>query len=284
MSRTHRFLVVALAAMGLLLGAARLIDDSPDGSTGAEVSEGAGSSGSTVAVSPTAASTTVAGPRVCEISTVLETGAFGAEVECLEQWLAAKGYLVVAPDAVFDADTDVAVRSFQAASAVSVDGVVGKVTASLLGTWTGPDGPMPLSDIDCPSTPHAALVDRANQRGALCENGVITYTFPITSARSQPDPGTYSIYAKDLNASSSLSGEYSTMTHFVAFTRGKFQGARIAFHSVPTYSNGEFIQPLDSVGTEQYFGASAGCIRVLPDDAVKIWDWLSIDDAVRVIS
>jgi hypothetical protein len=74
------------------------------------------------------------------------------------------------------------------------------------------------------------------------------------------------------------------MTHFVAFTRGKFQGARIAFHSVPTYSNGEFIQPLDSVGTEQYFGASAGCIRVLPDDAVRIWDWLSIDDAVRVIS
>jgi hypothetical protein len=53
---------------------------------------------------------------------------------------------------------------------------------------------------------------------------------------------------------------------------------------VPTYSNGEFIQPLDSVGTEQYFGASAGCIRVLPDDAVRIWDWLSIDDAVRVIS
>lgn len=279
MSRSHRFLVVALAAMGLLVGVARLVDDSSGG-----VTDAAAVSASTMAVSPTAASTTVAGPRVCEISTVLQAGAFGAEVECLERWLAAGGYLAVAPDAVFDADTEVAVRSFQAASAVAVDGVVGKVTASLLGTWTGPDGPMPLSDADCPSTPHAALVDRANQRGALCENGVITYTFPITSARSQPDPGTYSIYAKDLNASSSLSGEYSTMTHFVAFTRGKFQGARIAFHSVPTYTNGEYIQPLDSVGTQQYFGASAGCIRVLPDDAVKIWDWLSIDDAVRVIS
>ncbi|MFM7252307.1 MAG: L,D-transpeptidase [Ilumatobacteraceae bacterium] len=38
------------------------------------------------------------------------------------------------------------------------------------------------------------------------------------------------------------------------------------------------------MGTQEYFGASAGCIRVLPDDAVRIWDWLSIGDLVRVIS
>ena len=98
------------------------------------------------------------------------------------------------------------------------------------------------------------------------------------------DPGEYDVYAKDLNASSNLSGQYSTMTHFVAFTHGKYQGARIAFHSVPKYGDGTWVQPLDSVGTQEYFGASAGCIRVLPDDAVRIWDWLSIGDLVRVIS
>ena len=38
------------------------------------------------------------------------------------------------------------------------------------------------------------------------------------------------------------------MTHFVAFTYGKFRGARIAFHSVPIWSSGEWVQPLDSVG------------------------------------
>jgi hypothetical protein len=92
------------------------------------------------------------------------------------------------------------------------------------------------------------------------------------------------VYAKDLNASSNLSGEYSTMTHFVAFTKGKYKGARIAFHSVPKYANGEYVQPLDSVGTPEQHGASAGCIRVLPDDAVMIWDYLAVGDQVRVIS
>ena len=84
--------------------------------------------------------------------------------------------------------------------------------------------------------------------------------------------------------SSTFGGHYSTMTHFVAFTKGKFTGARVAFHSVPTLTNGDYVQPLDSVGTEQFHGASSGCIRVLPDDAVKIWDWLAKGDKVHVIS
>ena len=29
---------------------------------------------------------------------------------------------------------------------------------------------------------------------------------------------------------------------------------------------------------------SHGCIRVLPDDSVRIWNWLSIGDKVHVIS
>jgi len=92
------------------------------------------------------------------------------------------------------------------------------------------------------------------------------------------------VYAKDLDASSTLTGEYSTMTHFVAFTYGKYQGARIAFHSVPRYSNGEFVQPLDSVGTAEMHGESSGCIRVLPEDAEQIWDWLDVGDTVIVVS
>ena len=31
-------------------------------------------------------------------------------------------------------------------------------------------------------------------------------------------------------------------------------------------------------------GDSSGCIRVLPDDAVAIWDWLDIGDEVIVIT
>jgi hypothetical protein len=107
---------------------------------------------------------------------------------------------------------------------------------------------------------------------------------PITTAQSQPDPGTYDVYANDLTASSSISGKYSTMTHFVAFTHGKNRGARIAFHSVPRYADGEFVQPLDSVGTQELWGDSAGCIRVLPDDAELIWSWLDVGDTVSVIT
>ena len=153
-----------------------------------------------------------------------------------------------------------------------------------MGIWAGSLGPIPAVDSDCPDTPHGAIIDRESQRAALCDNGAITVQFPITTASSQPDPGTYKVYAKDLNASSNFGGHYSTMTHFVAFTRGKYKGARIAFHSVPKLSNGEWLQPLDSVGTAAYHGESSGCIRLLPDDAVTLWDWLAIDDEVRVIS
>jgi hypothetical protein len=147
-----------------------------------------------------------------------------------------------------------------------------------------PSRPVWVDASACPPDGHAAVVDRGNQWGWLCGDGRVTRDFPLTSARSQPDPGTYAVYAKDLRASSTISGAYSEMTHFVAFTRGKYQGARIAFHSVPTYRDGTYVQPLDSVGTPEQLGASAGCLRVLPDDAVAIWDWLATGDAVRVIS
>jgi hypothetical protein len=136
----------------------------------------------------------------------------------------------------------------------------------------------------CPRFGRAAIVDRAVQAAWLCENGFVIREMPITSARSQPDPGTYEVYAKDLRASSNLTGQYSEMTHFVAFTRGKYQGARIAFHSVPTYRDGSWVQPLESVGTPERYGDSSGCIRVLPDDAVAIWDFLSIGGDVTVVS
>ena len=136
----------------------------------------------------------------------------------------------------------------------------------------------------CPTTPHAVAVDRDRQRAWLCEDGRAVYEFPFTGAITQPDPGTYPVYAKDLQAYSTLSGERSDMTHFVAFTYGKFQGARIAFHSVPVRRDGTFLQPLESVGDVSMRGQSAGCLRLLPDDAVRVWDWLAIGDEVRVIN
>ena len=307
MSRSYRTLALALVGMLVLVGLAKVVGRDTDSASlatgsgtelaasapGAEASPGTAVVTDTVVEGvvtdevegdqATTTSSVQSLPVACSITTVLKSGASGAEVQCLETQLVAAGYTTTV-DTTFDAATDTAVKAYQTAKSLEVDGVVGRVTAQAMGIWAGPLGPMPATNEDCPDTPHGAIVDRANQRGALCADGVITYEFPITTALSQPDPGTYPIYAKDLNASSTLTGAYSTMTHFVAFTRGKYQGARIAFHSLPKYSNGEYIQPIDSVGSLAMFGESSGCIRVLPDDAVKIWDWLGIDDEVRVIS
>jgi lipoprotein-anchoring transpeptidase ErfK/SrfK len=140
------------------------------------------------------------------------------------------------------------------------------------------------ADGNCPEAGRAAVVDRDHQLTWLCADGAPTAMMPITSAWSMPDPGDYSVYAKDLNASSTFGGYFSTMTHFVAFAYGENTGARVAFHSVPRYPGGGFVQPLESVGDRGRRGESSGCIRVLPDDAVRIWEWLAIGDAVRVIS
>lgn len=158
------------------------------------------------------------------------------------------------------------------------------VTVPAPTTTAGPVEISPELSAGCPDTPHGAAVDRDRQRAWLCDQGIAVYEFPFTGAVSQPDPGTYAVYAKDISSSSSSSAGRSDMTHFVAFTYGKYQGARIAFHSVPVGSDGTFLQPLDSVGDVSMRGQSAGCLRVLPDDAVRLWDWLEIGDEVRVIN
>jgi len=144
--------------------------------------------------------------------------------------------------------------------------------------------PVPVIDPNCPLTPHAAVIDRDRQRAWLCDNGVALPEFKITTARDQPDPGTYPVFSKSMHASSRFGGHFSTMTHFVAFTRGEETGARVAFHTVPVLRNGDFAQPLASVGTQMEFGASSGCIRVLPEEGPIIWDWLQKGDQVRVIT
>jgi lipoprotein-anchoring transpeptidase ErfK/SrfK len=49
-------------------------------------------------------------------------------------------------------------------------------------------------------------------------------------------------------------------------------------------SSGEWVQAPESVGDMNRRGESAGCLRMLPDDAERVWDWLAIGDAVVVIN
>jgi hypothetical protein len=161
---------------------------------------------------------------------------------------------------------------------------IAETTTTTVAEQTTTTSPAPVIDPNCPITPHGAVIDRTRQRAWLCDNGVALPEFNITTAREQPDPGTYPVFAKSMNASSRLGGHYSTMTHFVAFTRGERTGARVAFHTVPVLRSGEYVQPLASVGTQQRFGESAGCIRVLPEQGQVVWDWLQKGDEVVVIT
>ena len=142
----------------------------------------------------------------------------------------------------------------------------------------------PVPDPNCPATPHGAVIDRDRQRAWLCDNGIALPEFVVSTAIDQPEPGTYPVFAKSMHASSRLGGHYSTMTHFVVFTRGEETGARVGFHTVPVLRNGDYVQPLDSVGTEELHGDTAGCIRVLPEEGQVVWDWLQIGDDVHVIT
>ncbi len=148
---------------------------------------------------------------------------------------------------------------------------------------TPPAAPPPGSE-HCPPAGHAAVIDRDAQRAWLCTDGIADEAFPITTAWDQPRPGSYSVYARDRVTTSTFGGHFSYLDHFVAFTRGIHTGARVAFHAVPRSATGFRYQPLDSVGSLDRRGESSGCIRVLPDQAVVIWDHLGIGDTVIVIT
>lgn len=302
MSRSHAVLVAALLGLAGLVGLSRLVsatDDptetssSPSGDStppavGLDPPSPVGERPSAPLADDVRAAQGLAPVSVtepgCALSVELRNGDRHPEVACLESQLVEAGILdVPSPDDVFDDATASAVRSFQERSRLPVDGVVGPLTRKELKLAVGAD-PLPPDPATCPSGGRAAVVDRYHQRTWLCEDRAITQLMPMTSALSQPDPGTYSVYAKDLRSSSETSKGYSEMTHFVAFSHGKYQGDRIAFHSVPRYRSGEFVQPLDSVGTTELHGDSAGCIRVLPDDAELIWEWLDVGDTVVVVT
>ncbi len=138
----------------------------------------------------------------------------------------------------------------------------------------------PGDPADCPGGRRSAVVYRKLQRGVLCENNTITLVFAVTTHRRVPDEGYYRVLSKNLNVTSTVGGHISKMRHFTAFTP---VSPRIAFHSVPKDLQGNYVQPLDSVGSPEVFGASAGCIRVLPEVAEYIYGFLRRGDRVRII-
>lgn len=137
----------------------------------------------------------------------------------------------------------------------------------------------------CPAAGRGAVIDRDRQRGWLCEDSFrVGGELPITTAWDQPGPGLYAVYARDRVTTSTFGGRFSYLDYFVAFARGIHTGARVGFHAVPRSGSFVYFQPFESVGQLERRGESAGCVRLLPQDAVLVWDWLSVGDPVVVVS
>lgn len=181
----------------------------------------------------------------------------------------------------------VVVVALSGVAVASPTSILGPADAATPAERVGPPStpaPAPDGSEFCPSAGHAAVIDRDDQRAWLCTDGVALPKFPITTALTQPDPGNYKVYAKDRLTTSTFGGHLSYLDNFVAFTYGKYTGARVAFHAVPRTAQGVPYQPYDAVGTPEWHGASSGCIRVLPEQSKVIWDHLRIGDTVTVIT
>ena len=149
MSRSYRILAIALVGMLVLVGLAKVVGRETTSASSADTSSQAATittlaeqaSESTAAegvVTDEAdgdqATTSTLAPAVtaaCSITTVLKSGASGAEVQCLESQLVAAGFTTTV-DTTFDTATDTAVKAYQAAKSLEADGIVGRVTAQAM--------------------------------------------------------------------------------------------------------------------------------------------------------
>ena len=213
----------------------------------------------------------------------------GAHVAAIQRALIASGIaLRGGADGAYGRYTTAAVRFFQTASGLRATGGVDRATAIALGLALRA-APVPptttpsaiVGEKGCPARARGAVIDRDRQVAWLCRNGQPLAEFPITSARSQPDPRAYRVWSKSRYARAAG----VQMQHFTVFARGEEIGARVGFHSVPTWNvNRQYIQPLDSVGSLAQFGNTHGCIRVRPPMAATIFGYLTYNDIVVVIS
>ena len=100
--------------------------------------------GSTEPIDPTAPRYELTLPATCEMRGGAKLGSSGSDVRCLEERLdqvSRGGALRFQVDSVFDEDTEAAVRQFQEVNGLTVDGIAGPETNTLLGIWPGSSPP-----------------------------------------------------------------------------------------------------------------------------------------------
>ena len=102
------------------------------------VAEASGVGIATTTTETPATSVTITVPATaCTVAEAMERGSSGDDVRCLQETLIARSYLTGPATGEFDDATDAAVRNYQNASDLGVDGIVGPITAESLDIWSG---------------------------------------------------------------------------------------------------------------------------------------------------
>ena len=239
--------------------------------------------------------------------TSVAQGASGPNVECVQKALTAAGFYTGPVDGVFSPALTASATTFQTATGLYVDGVVGRRTAALLGIWPGDDSfvihtppPAPgaqdsmgfeLSSVattgdDAPPLPPDAgqgtgkriVYQRAGQRvWAIDDNEHIVRSYLVSGSRfNNEETGKHKVYSKSETTTAwNGQADLPLMVRWLDTERGA-----IGFHQIPRHrSDGTLYQTDAELGTR----LSGGCQRQTALDANFMWYFADIGTPVYVL-
>lgn len=126
----------------------------------------------------------------------------------------------------------------------------------------------------------AIHIDLIEQELAIIENGAIVAKYPVSSgaAETPTPPGEFQIHRKQTLRISNLDVPYR-MPYYMAFTENQSHG----LHALPYL--GESAQSSDYwQEARSHIGipVSHGCIRLLPEDAERVFEWVDVGTKVII--
>ena len=234
----------------------------------------------------------------------LRYGETGEGVECLQTALIDEGIYDGPADGVFDSTTDSAVRAFQTAENLYVDGVVGRESAIELEIWpdeesfvtrTPPPAPgetdlwgvelSPVASAGAAAPPlpedsgsgRRVVYDRAGQRvWAVDGDERIIRSWLVSGSKySNEMPGTHTVYSRS-DMSTAWNGQ-AWLPLMIRYQETEI--GHIGFHAIPLHvsDNSEY-QTTEELGTR----LSGGCQRQHNLDAQFLWGFAEVGTTVVV--
>jgi peptidoglycan hydrolase-like protein with peptidoglycan-binding domain len=180
----------------------------------------------------------------------------GPDIEYLQKRLRDLGYYKGPINGIYDYDTEKAVRDFQEAFGLLVDGIVGPDTYNAVGLD-------PADTYNVPTQGYRISVDTNAFTLSLTQNGKVIKTYPVAvGAPNTPTPlGSWRIIQKTMNPG----GPFGTRWMKLNVPWGGY-----GIHGTDNPS---------SIGT----AASHGCVRMYNEDVNELYDIVPLGTPVQII-